>query len=141
MPQFNSYPLVSELVAADLVLMYKTTDGAVKTITGDALAQSIKALTDKSYPITNVNSATALTSDDEFVVGNSGSAFTLTLPLAADNPGLPIYVANKGLGSITVDTVSPDTIFGADFVIISQFKGLLFISDGDQMWTVFGVTA
>jgi hypothetical protein len=141
MPQFNSYPEVSELVAADLVLMYKTTDGAVKTITGESLAASIKALTDKSYPITNVNSATSLTSDDEFVVGNSGSAFILTLPLAADNPGLPIYIANKGLGTITVDTVAPDTIFGAASVPIAQYKGLLFISDGDEMWTVFGVTA
>lgn len=141
MPQLNSYPAVSEMVAADLILMYKTTDGAVKTITGENLAASIKALTDKSLEITNVNSATSLTSDDEFVVGNSGGAFTVTLPLAADNPGLPIYVANKGLGAMTVDTVAPDTIFGAASVIILQYKGLLFISDGDEMWTVFGVTA
>ncbi len=141
MPQFSLYPLVSELVAADLVLMYKTTDGAVKTITGDALAQSIKSLTDKSYPITNVNSGTQLTSDDEFVVGNSASSFVLTLPVASDNPGLPIYIANKGLGSITVDTIATDTINGASFVVIEQYKGLLFISDGDEMWTVFGVTA
>ncbi len=141
MPQFSLYPLVSELVAADLVLMYKTTDGAVKTITGDALAQSIKSLIDKSYPITNVNSGTQLTSDDEFVVGNSASSFVLTLPVAADNPGLPIYVANKGLGNITVDTVAPDTIFGEASVSIAQYKGLLFISDGDEMWMVFGVIA
>lgn len=141
MPQFNSYPAVSELVAADLVLMYKTTDGAVKTITGANLAASIKALTDKSFEITNVNSATSLTSDDEFVVGNSGSAFTLTLPVAADNPGLPIYIANKGLGSITIDTVAPDTIFGAASAVLAQFKAALFVSDGDQMWTVFGITS
>lgn len=141
MPQFNSYPEVSELVAADLILMFKMTDGAVKTITGASLAASIKSLTDKSLDVSNVNSATALTSDDEFVVGNSASSFNLTLPVAADNPGLPIYIANKGLGTIIVNTVAPDTIFGAATVNIAQFSGALFISDGNEMWTVFGVTS
>ncbi len=138
MPQFNSYPAITELLAADLILAYKATDGAVKTITAENFAASVKALTDKSLPVSNVNASRSLTVDDEFVVGNSASTFTLTLPVAADYAGLPIYVSNKGAGVITVDTVSPDTIIGQPSIGITQYEGLLFVSDGNQMWMVFG---
>ncbi len=141
MPQFNSYPEITDLLAADLILVYKSDVGAVKTINAENLAAAIKAITSRNLVISNVNSATSLTSESQLVIGNSGADFTVTLPLASDNPGLPIYISNKGIGALITDTVGGDTIKGLPDVTIGQYEAYLFVSDGDAMWLVFGLTS
>ncbi len=140
MPQFNDYPEITELLAADLILVYKSDVEAVKTINVENLAAAIKLITSRSLAISNINSATSLDGDSSFVIGNSGAGFTVTLPLSAENPGLPIYIANKGLGAMTIDTVGGDTIKGETDVEIGQYEAYIFIADGDAMWLVFGLT-
>jgi DNA-binding beta-propeller fold protein YncE len=137
MAQYTSYTLVSELLAADVVLFFKDSAGALKTITGQDLADSLKALTSPDFEVTNVNSSTTL-SDQELVVANSGSTFTLTLPLAASFAGKTYYIANKGAGTITVAATAPNTIGGAASVALAQYKNGVFISDGVSMWHWFG---
>ncbi len=140
MPQFNSYPEVTDLLAADLILVYKSSVGAVKTINVENLAAAIKLISSRELVISNVNTSSSLDSGSQFVIGNSGADFTLTLPLASENPGLPIYISNKGIGALIVNTVGGDTIKGLPDVTIGQYGSYIFIADGDAMWMVFGLT-
>ncbi len=140
MPQFNDYPEIDDLLAADLILVYKSDVGAVKTIAVDNLAAALRSITRKNLGITNINSATTLDSTNELVIGNSGAGFTVTLPLSASNAGLPLYLSNIGAGDMTVNTVGGDTIRGLTEVTLSQYESFLFVADGDAMWLVFGIT-
>lgn len=139
MPQYSLYPAITELLEADLILVYKASVGAVKTITAENFAASIKALTDRSLEITNLSANATLTAEDDFVVCNSGGGFTVTLPLSADNPGLPFKITNKGAGSITIDTLGSDTIGGDASITLAQYESVTVIADGDAMWMPFGL--
>ncbi len=140
MPQFNSYPAITELLAADLILAYKDSVGAVKTITAEDFAAAIKLLTDKSLGITNINSETTLDADDEFVIGNSGAGFNVILPLSSENAGLPFHIANKGAGVMTITVTGGDTIIGQASITLAQYESAIFLADGDAMWMVFGLS-
>lgn len=136
MPQFNLYPPVTDFANADIFLVYRTSTGSVKRITGQNLVASIKSLMSKNLTITVISSATTLSSQ-EFVVFNSGSTFTATLPDTEDNPGKPFYLTNKGAGTVTIVPAGTDTIAGETSFEIEQYKSYVFIPDGIGMWHVF----
>ena len=137
MPQFNAYPLVTDFANADIFLVWRTSTGSVKTITGANLIASIKSLMPKNFAVTALNSATTLGASNEFVICNSGSPFTVTLPVNADFAGKPYYISNKGAGTINVAPDGTDTIAGASSLSIPQYSSFLLVSDGLGMWSKF----
>ncbi len=137
MPQFNAYPLVTDFSAEDLFLVWRDSTGSVKTINGENLVATIKSLMLKNFAVLELNSALTLTAADEFVICNSGSAFTVTLPVNADYAGKPYYISNKGAGTINVAPDGTDTIAGASNLSIPQFSSHLLIADGLGMWSKF----
>jgi hypothetical protein len=136
MPQFNLYPLVSSFEEEDVFLFYDDSAGALQTITGEDLISVIKSLTNRAMDISVISSSSTL-SDEEFIVCNSASTFTVTLPPTTDNPGVPFYLSNKGVGTVTVAATGLDTIAGAASVEIEQYQSFIFIPDGLGMWHKF----
>jgi len=140
MPKFDEYPTTSQLLAADTVLTFKDAAGAVKQISGTNLAASLKLLIDRALDVRVVSSATTLDEDDQFVIGNSASTFTITLPESTDNPGLPVFISNKGAGTVTVAATGSDTIFGESSIPLPQYSAYIFIPDGLGMWHGFSLS-
>lgn len=138
MPQYNSYALITELLAADIVLVYKDSTGSNKTITAQNFANSVRDLMDKKLTVTVVSGSVTLDGDDEFIVANSGAVFTITLPDSADFPGKPFYISNKGAGTVTVAATGTDTIAGDASIELAQYKSGIFIPDGLGMYHWFG---
>lgn len=139
MPQFNSYPAITELLAADLILVYKDDVGAVKTINAEDLAAAIKALTSRAFIKNIVNSATSLDDTYQFVIANSGSGFNITLPPADENDGISWWITNKGAGTITLLTTGSDTLEGQASITLTQYESVIVISDGIDMYHIFGI--
>lgn len=138
MPQYNSYPAITTIDAADIVLVWDTSAAANKTITFENLAEAVNDFLPKVDDVSIISSNTTLDSTYEFVVGNSGGSFNVTLPSASLNPGLRFRVANKGAGSITMvrsgsDVIAADGSAGTGFTI-PQYNSYDFESDGVNTW-------
>lgn len=139
MPQFNSYPAIVELLAADLILVYKDDVGAVKTINAEDFSASVKALTNRSFLTAIVSSATPLDQTYQFVIGNSGSGFDITLPPANENEGISWWITNKGTGTITLLLTGGDTLEGQASITLTQYESVVVIADGIDMYHIFGI--
>ncbi len=140
MPQFSTYPTTSQLLAADTILTYKDAAGAIKQITGENLAAAIKLLMSRALDITILTSATTLDENSEFIICNSGSTFIVTLPESTDSPGVPIYLSNKGAGTVSIVPTGSDTIAGESGISVIQYASVILIPDGLGMYHVFGFT-
>ena len=138
MPQYNSYPVATTIAAADLILFWNTASSINKIISFQDLAEAVNDFLPKVDDVSIISSNTTLDSTFEFVVGNSGGSFTITLPSAVSNPGLRFRVANKGAGDITMARTGGDVIAGAGSVgatsTISQYEAFDFESDGVNTW-------
>jgi hypothetical protein len=139
MPQFNSYPAISELLAADLILVYQSGAGAVKTITVEDFAANLKSIASKALVVNEINSATTLDQTYQLVVGNSASSFNVTLPLSSENEGIPFHITNKGAGLMNIFTTALDTLEGQASISLAQYESVIVIADGLDMWHVFGI--
>lgn len=137
MPQYDQPALITELDAADIILIWQTAAGAVKTITGQDLADSLQGLMEFNDTVTFITSATLL-SDEQMVVANSGAPFTITLPTAMDYEGKRYTIVNKGAGTLTVARTGTDTIGGATSLTLAQYHGFTFESDGQGVWFQIG---
>lgn len=137
MPQYNQPSLITSLVGADIILVWQTASGAVKTITGANLAASLQALMNFTDTVTQVSSNTLL-STEQMVVANSGSTFTITLPSATANQGRRYTIVNKGAGTVTVARTGSDTIGGVTSLTLAQYHAYTFESDGNGMWFQIG---
>lgn len=138
MPQYNTPAPITVLDAADIVLVWDTSAVANRTITFTNLVKSVNALLTKSDTVSIIASNTTLDNTYQFVVCNSGGAFTITLPDASDNPGLRFRIANKGAGTVTVqrtggDVVSSGGASGAS-TTVAQYHAYDFESDGVDTW-------
>ncbi len=136
MPQFNTYPPASVFALTSLFLFWDEDSGTVVSITGEDLVASVKTLMDPNETVNIVSANVTLTDAYQFVVANSGSGFTITLPSAAANPGKKYYISNKGAGTITIGKTGSDTIKGATSITMVQYKSYLIMSDGVDMWHV-----
>lgn len=139
MPQYSSYPVIADLQAADLILVYKESTGANKVITAEDFAASIKALTNRAFLTNIVNSATLLDQTYQFVIGNSGGGFNITFPLANANEGISWWITNKGTGAITLLPNGGDTFEGQASVSLAQYQSVIVVSDGIDMYHIFGL--
>lgn len=138
MPQYNSYPLNTSFLAADIFLFYDTANTACKTITGTNLVASVKTLIDRSLVTNVVSGNTTLDLTYQFVVGNSGGGFTITLPLGTSDSrytGYAYRIFNKGAGTVTVAKTGADTINGAASFTLAQYAGATLTYDGLGMWS------
>jgi len=137
MPQFSTYPAQTSFASTDLFLFWYSATGSVSTITGANLVASIKALNTSGLTTSIISANTTLDLTYQFVVANSGSPFTITLPLgtsSASYTGRPYYIFNKGAGTITVNITGGDTINGAASITLAQYAGGIFRYDGSSMW-------
>lgn len=137
MPQYNTPAAIASLLGPDIVLIWQTSSGAVKTITGQNLANSLQALMAFNDTVTFITSNTLL-STQQMVVANSGSTFTLTLPTASSNQGRRYTIVNKGAGVVTVARTGSDTIGGATSLTLAQYHAYTFESDGVGVWFQLG---
>lgn len=133
MPQYNAPALITSLVGSDIILVWQTSSGAVKTMTGQNLANSLQALMSANDVVSVLSVSTILTTQ-QFAVGNSGSPITFTMPDSASNPGMKIRIANKGASVLTVARAGADTIGGATSVTLAQWSGATYESDGQGVW-------
>lgn len=77
---------------------------------------------------------TALTSDD-VIVGNSTTAFTITLP-AASGGGRRYHVKNINTGTVTVDGDSSDTIDGDASQALAQWDAIILEDYAANKWVI-----
>lgn len=134
MPQFNAYPAISSLLAADLILAYQYSSGSVKTITAEDLALSLHSLVPAFSTINTYAVNTTLGDDDAVAVANSGGTLTFTLPDATVNEGQEITIYNRGAGTLTVQRAGSDTIGGDTSIELAQYQGLRLVSVGTGLW-------
>lgn len=138
MPQYNGYDLITELLAADLVLVWQDSSGSNRTITFEDLVTSVNNLLPKVDVVTIIASNTTLDATYQFVVCNSGGTFTITLPDASDNPGLRFRIGNKGAGTVTVQRTGSDVVAAGGAAgastTITQYNTYDFESDGVNTW-------
>lgn len=137
MPVYNAPSLISDLFGDDVVLIWQTSSGANKTITGQDLADSLNALMDFDLEPVFVTSALIL-STERFVVANSGAVFTVSLPSSIAYPGRRITIYNKGAATVTIARTGTDVIGTTTSITLPQGKGSDFISDGTGVWCQLG---
>lgn len=130
--------IITQLIAGDIILVWQTSSGAVKTITGQDLADSLQALMEFNDTVALVTSNLML-SNQKMVVANSGSTFTITLPAAIDNEGRRYTIVNKGAGTVTIARTGTDTIGATTSVALEQWQTSIFESDGQGVWFQMGV--
>lgn len=137
MSQFNStnYPTVTP-VADDLLLIRQDSSGDVKTATIQGTADAMAALASQNVSVSVVSTGITLTTQ-QMVVGNSGSAFDITLPPSSTNTGKTYLISNKGTADVTVVCNGSDTIFGASSITLNQYETATLRSDGLGMWHNF----
>lgn len=137
MPQLAEYPAITELAAADVLLVGQDSSGGVKTITAEDAALSISALGYQPLTVNEYSGFQSLTTQ-RLAVANSASAITFQLPFAEDYEGDKKYISNRGTGDLTLSVQVGDTINGQASITISQYEGVVVISVGNGLWQTFG---
>lgn len=75
--------------------------------------------------------------DDFVILGNHATtAFTITLPAAADVTGERFFIKNINAAAVTVDGAGAETIDDQTTVILSQYDSILVVSDGTEWWII-----
>lgn len=139
MPQYNAPALISQLLAADVLLVWQDSTGVNKTITFEDFVTSVEDLFDKRQSVDEVAVNTVLDDTYELVVANSGGGITVTLPDALTYLGKTYSIVNKGAGTLTIARSGADTIGGATSVTMAQYKGYDFKATASGLWTQMGV--
>ncbi len=85
-------------------------------------------------PTVTTQTGTYTAADTDFVICNSASAFTVTLPAATAN--VRIVVKNINTGAVTVDGAGSDTIDGVASIILGTYEAVSLIADGTS-WHIF----
>ncbi len=137
MPQFNAPTAVTSILAADIILFWKTLSGTNQTITFANFVISVAALISHTDTVNVVSSNTTLNGSYQFVVANSAGVFNITLPLAISFPGQKFRIGNKGAGTVSVLASGSDGIAATTLGVsttISQYKSYDFESDGIDTW-------
>lgn len=134
MPQYNSYPSITNLSPNDVILVWQDSSSSVKTISYEDLLAEIKADNSNTLNTTLINSDTILTGSEQFVVVNSGSAVVVTLPLSASNTGKPLIIARLGAGAVTVERAGSDLIGSATSISLDQYDIATLTADGTTTW-------
>ncbi len=138
MPQYNGPALITQLLAADVLLVWQDSSSANKTITFADFVTSVEALFDKRQSASEVSVNTVLDDTYELVVVNSGGGITVTLPDALTYLGKTYSIVNKGAGTLTVARSGADTIGGATSVTMAQYKGYDFKAVASGLWIKMG---
>ena len=85
--------------------------------------------------VTTKTDSYVITSADETVICNKGSAMTITLP-AATGSGITYSIKNIGAGDVTVDGNSSDTIDGDTTQTLYQWDGIRIADYAANKWVV-----
>lgn len=128
------YALIAQLLADDMILVYQDSSAAEHLIKFTDFVASVEALFNRKL-VTNIITGN-VTLDDayEFVVANSGTPLTITLPAASSFPGQPYVISNKGAGDATIQVTGGDHIDNATNVTLVQWQGATIVSDGVDTW-------
>jgi hypothetical protein len=110
------------------------------TFTHDA-ANDLTSVSGLSVNLAAKTSNYTATRADQFIaVSASGGPVTITLPTAATQKGLLIYVkkTDSSANTVTVARSSSDTIDGdTSAVLNSQYTSVGFVSDGISAWLIY----
>jgi len=96
--------------------------------------KGFKSLGGFTLPLSGVSDTYVIQETDYFLECISGT-FTVTLPTAIDIKGKQFVIKNTGNGTITVNTVSSQTIDGSLTVALTQNESIEVISD-DANWNI-----
>lgn len=117
---------------ADLILIEDVTGDAKKKIT---IAELRVELGEAATVVTKTTTYTILTTD-RFIICNSASAFTVTLPTAVGNTGLVLDIKNKGTGIITVDGAGSEKIETELNQTLGKGDDITIFSDNVEWWII-----
>jgi len=131
------YPFATQVVAGDSLIFNKASDSAQHLVEFSALVTSIAALLSTRLTARQVAANVTLDDTYEMVVGASGSAITVTLPLAASFPGKQYNITNQGAGVVTVQRTGADNIDNVTAVALAQWASTVLVSDGVSHWSQF----
>ena len=138
MPVFNAYPALGAPPADDdILLIWKDSDGTVRTISYSDFLAAIEADFNKANAVSIPTTGITLDDSYDYVEPNSGSPLTITIPVASSFPGQEYKIFNKGSGSVTLQRSSSDTLAGQTAIVLSQYDSAILISDGVNLWGVF----
>lgn len=124
----NQVPL-----AADYAPFVRDSDGVLKTVTMQQLADLVMSLSGENLAVTVISAPQALTTE-QYVVFNSAGALAITLGASSLNTGRRFVYFNKGAGAVTITPNGADTISGAANLVLAQYDGGQIVSDGLGMW-------
>ena len=114
----------------------------LKTYTGSGGSQlppEVKTASTSNFTVSLTPSNSSTYNDIEviYLVSNSSTAVTATLPTAASIEGKNVHVKRLGTANVTVDGNSSETIDGsATFVLTSQYSSVTMISDGTNWYII-----
>lgn len=110
------------------------------TFTHDS-ANDLTSVSGLSVNLVTKNTDYVATRADQFIaVDASGAPRTITLPTAATQKGLLIYVkkTDSSANTVTVTRSSSDTIDGDTTAVLnSQYTTVGFVSDGISQWLIY----
>lgn len=118
---------------ADLVIIEDSggTDAKEKT----TIAQ-LRATLEQPWTISTQTDTYTMLTTDHVVLANKATAFTITLPAAADLTGQHYYIKSIGVGAVTVDGASAETIDDVATVVLNQYESITIVSDGSEWWII-----
>jgi hypothetical protein len=76
-----------------------------------------------------------ITTDNQVVICNSGSALTLTLPSTVGSNEV-YYIKNIGAGAVTITSTGPDLIDGASTKVLAQYESANLLDYTVGVWIV-----
>ena len=81
------------------------------------------------------NTANYTLTNSDVLVDCTANSFSTTLPTAVGITGKRFYIKNSGVGVITVNTTSSQTIDGALTQTLNQYEALTVVSTG-SVWII-----
>lgn len=108
-------------------IRYKIGDGST------AWADLPYAQQERYKRVTNVATTYTVAAQDQVIIGNSGSGFTITLPPATGS-GRVVEIHNKNTGTVTVDGDGSETISGSANYTLAQWETSKVIDIASGVW-------
>jgi len=134
MPQYNQPAAITTLSAADVVLIWQNAAAANKTITALNLATALLGMPGVAENTVTFYTSNQLLDQEDVVIANAGSPFTITVPAAVSYSGKVYRICNKGAGTITIQRSGADTIGGSISITLAQHAAVTLVSDGVSEW-------
>lgn len=136
MSQLNDTNYVNQPVplAVDYMPFVRDSDGVIKTVTMQQLADLFQSLSSLNLAVTVISANQGLTTQ-QFIVFNSAGALAITLPASSLNTGRGYHLFNKGAGAVTITPNGADTIKGAANLVLAQYDDVIIRADGLGMWS------